>query len=153
MIMTSKILFLDFDGVLNSRDYIQSISSTWTTEQLDPKAVELLNQIVLQTSCKVVVSSTWRILKTKEQLIQILKSYGFVGDVIGVTPQLYVPLNERGHEIQLWLDHHLEVSQFSIVDDDSDMAHLLPKLVKTKFQTGLQQEHATKIIEMLNESN
>ena len=36
-----------------------------------------------------------------------------------------------------------------IVDDDSDMKHLLPRLVKTKFEPGLTAEDAAKVLELL----
>ena len=39
---------------------------------------------------------------------------------------------------------------FVILDDDSDMAHLMPRLVRTSFDAGLTWEHANAAIAMLS---
>lgn len=76
-----------------------------------------------------------------------LRKWGVTGKVIGVTP---VRNNlERGHEIQEWLDSHSGIESFVIIDDDKDMAHLLPRLVHTPFATGLEECHADAAIAML----
>lgn len=60
----------------------------------------------------------------------------------------------RGHEIQDWLRHRAErrddVEAFVIIDDDSDMDHLLPKLVKTTCATGLLDEHVEAAARLLS---
>jgi hypothetical protein len=52
-------------------------------------------------------------------------------------------------EIQSWLNSHPEVSAFVIVDDDEDMAHLMPKLVKTSWHSGMTIRGAESIIRNL----
>jgi hypothetical protein len=56
---------------------------------------------------------------------------------------------ERGHEIQAWLSRHREVTEFAIVDDNSDMAHLRDRLVLTSWATGMLDEHADRLVAML----
>lgn len=59
-----KVIFLDVDGVLNSRAF-----TMWQIEnnghadvdQIDPKEVMLLGQLVKETGAEIVVTSTWRI--------------------------------------------------------------------------------------------
>lgn len=51
---TEKILFLDFDGV------ITTYKSGWT---FDDKKLKLLDLIIKETQCKIVISSSWRSLK------------------------------------------------------------------------------------------
>lgn len=68
---------------------------------------------------------------------------------IGLTPVLEDA--ERGLEIQAWLDRDGYKGVFVIVDDDSDMAHLMPHLVKTDNNVGLTEERAGEIIKRLNE--
>ena len=104
---------------------------------IDPAAVELLNRLVASTGAKVVISSSWRVCRTLEQIQDDLRSRGFVGEVIGATPSI---IGHRGHEIAAWLTEHGPAS-FVILDDDSDMAHLKPRLVRTTFARGLQLEH------------
>ena len=50
---------------------------------------------------------------------------------------------QRGTEIQAWLDawRGEPVESFVILDDEGDMAHLLPRLVQTGWSTGLLHEH------------
>lgn len=59
----NKYLFLDVDGVLNSVSWYRE---EWNKDHVypqgdfDPKCVEIVNRIVKETGCKVVVSSSWR---------------------------------------------------------------------------------------------
>jgi hypothetical protein len=58
----------------------------------------------------------------------------------------------RGHEIQAWLDARARrqtIESFVILDDSADMAHLLPRLVRTPFATGLGDEHVDQAVAML----
>jgi hypothetical protein len=41
------------------------------------------------------------------------------------------------------------VKAFVILDDDADMAHLLPRLVSLQFETGLTMQCAEETIKML----
>ena len=65
-----------------------------------------------------------------------------------MTPKLHV---RRGLEIQKWLDDNPQGENvvFVILDDDSDMEHLMDRLVQTDHEFGLTQEDAGKAILML----
>lgn len=147
-----KVIFLDFDGVLNSHKWIGANQHLFETDRLfmhrdvDPEAVERLNRIVDATGAEVVVSSTWRRMNSRGMLQFILRKHGFNGFVKDVTPILGT---RRGFEIQQWLDEHGPVESFTIIDDDSDMEHLMDKLVKTSFDDGLQDRHVEQAIAML----
>ncbi len=155
---TMKIIFLDFDGVLNSGPFIWSADKDdgRTIGHIDPKAVQLLNNLIKTTGAKVVVSSAWRILHTDEELQGFLNHHGFIGEIIGSTPR-HTTLADgsygvRGDQIQEWLTMcDKEVESFVIFDDDSDMSHLKHKFVQTKFMIGLTEEHIEAAIEILNE--
>ena len=145
-----KILFLDFDGVLNSELFYHSrlknrlnrylplfkifnsiglakfygwlfdfdTREKWLLSMIDAKAVSLLNQICENTSCKIVISSTWR--KTHggwEECYNLLKKKGFTGEVISQTPVLG---GFRGEEIERWIVENPNVESYVILDDDSD---------------------------------
>ena len=160
-----KIVFLDFDGVCNSTVYMRSLpeSERSGVVGLDPAAVARVNRIVAGAGgASVVVSSSWRHGRSIAQLAQILRDASFDGHVRGATPEwlrkspggLYAA-EARGQEIQAWLDgaprYGIEVEQFVILDDDSDMAHLADRLVKTSFETGLLDEHVERAVRMLTE--
>lgn len=173
----SKILFLDFDGVLNSTEWFQKtrgnggIRPVYPTKaaheasMIDPDAVANLNRIIETTGCQVVISSTWRRGRTMGELLRLLVSRGLDkkhwDNFIGMTPVLDSQVGneglwrspERGHEIQAWLDKHPEFAPYGrivIVDDDGDMAHLMPCLLLTHGITGLDDEIAAEAIKRLN---
>jgi HAD domain in Swiss Army Knife RNA repair proteins len=149
-----KILFLDFDGVLNSGAFIDVRG--YAPGTLDQAAVARLNDVLARTGARVVVSSTWRLGYSIEQLRDILGRHGFEGEVIGVTPRLgpesgfSFQRTPRGREVQAWLDAQAEPPEaIAIVDDDEDMAHLDGRLVRTDFETGLLDEHVERLVALL----
>jgi hypothetical protein len=150
-----RVLFLDLDGVLNRRRHFSSLPPDRTASEVeydnsfDRACVARLNAIVERTGCHVVISSTWRLLNSQGKIARCLRRHGFAHErrIIGVTPDL--PHRVRGHEIQAWLDAHPGVTAYAILDDNSDMAHLLPRLVQTSFDTGLQDEHVETVVRML----
>jgi hypothetical protein len=158
-----RILFLDFDGVLNSVAFAQRTTFTgWPDGHIDPEAIKHLNRLVAETSAKIVISSSWRKMLNDEELAGVLSRAGCVGEVVGKTPDFYQvpiwnrssPINRRfvrGDEIQAWLDDHPEVETFAILDDDDDMAHLSNWLVQTSHETGLQAEHVERALTLLQD--
>jgi len=144
-----KVLFLDFDGVLNiwpapSRSGIFHKPSCTNLEYLIGEVPEL----------RIVISSAWRMLHTLEELKRILKSNSIDSSrVIGVTGNEQSPnSNEhRGFQIECWLKRHPNVKTFAIVDDETDMGALKSKLVKTDRFIGLTQENVEKLLEVLEE--
>lgn len=123
-----KVLFLDFDGVLNSeasfrmeiRRKNNNVSNT-----LSSVACSNLQFILEQAKdVKLVISSTWRKLHTMVELQNILNSYGVeAARVIGKTP--LTMSGDRSHEIKLWLEENTNVTQYVILDDDYSAASAL----------------------------
>lgn len=148
-----KVLFLDFDGVLNSEQFIRMLyrqtKKGGLAREFCPLASSNLLHIMIEVpDCKIVVSSSWRIGSSVEELKNLLFENCDVPKdrVIDKTPYLGTP---RGLEIQDWLNKHPEVTHFVIVDDDSDMEHLKDKLVQTNNRHGLMLEEADRIIKVL----
>lgn len=149
-----NVVFLDFDGVLNSHRYMQRIGAfgepTPTEEEvLDPEAVAHLNRLVLAVDADVVISSSWRYGRTTEHLTSMLEARGFQGRVVDKLPDwskdelrgLYVA-EERGDEIREWLAKHPEVTAFVVLDDGTDMTAVAEHHVQTSlFGGGLGAEH------------
>ena len=71
-----------------------------------------------------------------------------LGHLEGVTAEIGTGC--RGDEIQDWLTRHPDVTQFVILDDDADMAHLLPYLVQTRTREGLTDEQTDEVIKRLS---
>ena len=156
-----RILFLDFDGVLNSESWmLAQPKHTNFIRALDRTAVALIAEIVARTQAQIVVSSSWRRMYSADVLRQLLTEAGYPAPcpIIGLTPILHrTPDGDpqvRGHEIQQWLDEAAQregerVDLFAILDDDSDMAHLRHRLVQTSFKIGLTRDHAESVIALL----
>jgi DNA-binding LacI/PurR family transcriptional regulator len=158
------VIFLDIDGVLVTAQHLMRIPREqierelpgvrWSFQPFAPEAVEALNWLTDQTGATIVISSTWRLGRSLPELRQILKHQGVTGLIIDCTPRLLEPngwkQQERGHEIQHWLDHtHHDIHNFVIIDDDEDMAHLLPHLMKTSNDVGFTMDQARKVLERL----
>lgn len=156
-----KIVFLDFDGVLNSHWYMLEFPKEWNSGmavegQIDPESVALVNKIVEDTGAVVVISSAWRLVRSLDDLTRMLANKGFKGEVIGITPDLAHLDKRRGDEIQEWLDTSPlkdQIESFVILDDNSDMVHLTDKLVLTGYTVGIEEHHVEKAIEILNAVN
>lgn len=155
------ILFLDIDGVLNSIKYMISrtiidnngnITKGWNNRDLDRVAVNYLIDIVKQTKCSIVISSTWRTsgIGYSSPVQKSIRARG--GDIIcnAIIGRTCDDYSARGIQIQKWIDDNNFTGTFVIVDDDSDMEHLSNRLVKTNNNFGLTREDADKIITMLN---
>jgi hypothetical protein len=132
-----KIIFLDIDGVLNNYDTLGE-GLDW-----EPSLVEILNRIIKETEAKVVISSTWRRTERHRNIIKNDMKINF----IDITPKLW---EERGYEIQAWLDKNPDVERFIILDDDSDMVHLMSHLIQTDGKFGLTNENANEAIKRLS---
>lgn len=153
-----RIIFLDIDGVLNNRLWIQELSRQPDPNPylFDPKNVEALNHIIEMTEANIVISSAWRHGKKLNWLRKHLRKQGVKGHVLGVTPDGWNNLKSfpdnwvRGHEIELWLQKNTDGrAVFVILDDDDDMGPLMDKLVQTSMERGLTMAEAARAINIL----
>jgi hypothetical protein len=142
-----KVIFLDFDGVLNNMGTVFKKIKFEGFTGIDPTNVEHFNALMDQTDAKIVVSSTWRMGRSQERLQEILVENGVKGEVVGRTKCLWSGV--RGMEILQWMEHG-PVDGFAIIDDSEDMAHLATHLVRTSWACGFQQLHISKVLETLN---
>lgn len=155
-----KVLFLDFDGVLNSAasfGYEERRREKNPELKLGPVNETLCNvctsnfQVILEhfPQLKVVISSSWRTLFTLDWLKDKLASYGIDSSrVIDKTPGS--DWTFRGCEINEWLSKHPEVTTF-VVLDDNEIGDGIPdsKIVKTSWNVGLTLPHALEAIQKL----
>lgn len=157
-----KVIFLDIDGVLNiycpGRDEYGCL--------FHEHFVDNLRWIIEQTKAKIVVSSSWR-LSGKTSILEMWKYRNLPGEVIDITPNLTYGSGKnsstpRGKEIQHWLNEHPEVTNYVILDDDSDMLSTqMENFVKTSGNLhhidfvdgggyGLTKECSQEAVKILN---
>ncbi len=140
----AKILFLDFDDVLNTAETLAR------GELFESANIEALNAVVDRTGAAIVVTSMWRIGASVEELEEILVQAGAHarGRVVGVTPCLAEVT--RGAEISAWLQQApVPVASYVILDDRSDMEALQERLVQTDPQFGLVNSQVDEIVARL----
>ena len=157
-----KVLFLDFDGVLNGcAENMGSLdprvaepeTELWCAEQIDHGHVERLNEIVDATGAVVVLSTSWRNVHPLNRLRGMLQLAGFRGFILGDTPRLHrTPDGEerhREHEIEMWLEAAGDAVESYVTLDDWNMGHLRHRLVQCTVQIGIQPEQVARAIELL----
>lgn len=136
-----KVLFLDFDGVLNN------FNTRKFGEIFSEAALKSLNSLLKkEPELKIVVSSAWRMWGLT-YLRKVLGNNGVdASKVIDITGD---EQGNRGHQIQCWLDRNPGVTGMVILDDESDMGSLVNKLVKTNSFVGLTSTEVDHAVEVL----
>jgi hypothetical protein len=162
-----SILFLDHDGVICLSNNWGGRSKKWAKyrsenpdsslefkdkpvncrfDDFDTKAIKVLNEIIEQTGCDIVVSSDWRLHATLEELGDYYISQGIIKRPVDVTdifkdlfPKEWSILRfradlelERSMEINHWLENHPEVTHWVAVDDLNMSMEFLSDRFSTK---------------------
>ena len=147
-----KAVFLDHDGVICLSNNWGGRSKKWAKyrsanpdssrekkdapvfvrfDDFDKKAIKILNEIIEETGCEIVVSSDWRLHANLEELGDYYISQGIIKRPIAFTdifenifPKEWNAFRfradlelERSMEINHWLDNHPEITHWVAVDD------------------------------------
>jgi hypothetical protein len=150
--LSLKVVFLDFDGVLNSKAFFKSPRHEDSEAgALDPEAIARLNRLLAATGAVVVISSSWRHGYPLAALASMLESRGFVGVVRDKTRDWISPAcTQRGDEIADWLCDHPECTTYVVLDDGADMDAVRERFIQTDVDDGgLQDTHVDRAIAML----
>jgi hypothetical protein len=145
-----KVLFLDIDGVVLSG---RELWATHNNRYLPPEKIALVREVCDRTGAIVVVSSTWRF---SDETADQLRHAGLRLHRDWRTPHKLDRIGsiimgqQRGNEIQRWLNRHPGVTEYAIVDDDSDMLDdQRARFVQTPFETGIERDHAERLVTIL----
>jgi len=149
-VSVERVLFLDIDGVLNHATSRPVPDAHGLAAWLDPTHLEPLNRVATATNARIVVSSSWRVGRSVEDLRVLLRDFGVVAPVVGATPVL--AHRPRSQEIAAWLAKHPAVTAYAIVDDELHIEDgpLAPRLVKTSMRDGLTEAHVAPLVERLS---
>ncbi len=156
-----KIIFLDIDGVLVTRNSIKYQYINFPDEtsiRFSKKAVKNLNKLIRLTGAKIVISSTWRLFHSLEELQKIFVKQRIKGEIISTTSIDKATVEEdipRGQKIADWLEHKHDVKQYVIIDDDvqADCIQFHPfNCVETSYKRGFSPEDRfNEALAILNE--
>ena len=128
-----KVLFLDIDGVLNSdidffelRKFGHPINQIKGSQVINRGHLALLQQIIEDTDAKIVLSSTWRLHYTLDDMHEmfVARDFGLGREVFhDITPSLSRGFSDhhyrhRGGEIREYLKvHGDDIEKFVVLDD------------------------------------
>ena len=155
------IVFVDFDGVLNSistrrRWQRQREPERYMSQPLCARRIMLLDGLCRDAGAVVVFSTAWRMFwpeSPTETLLDFLREGGFTGEAIGSTPDLLTlsaAPSTRGLEIKTWLDESAPTAPYVVLEDCEPMDPLPPeRIVWTKDQDGLTKERVAAALGVL----
>lgn len=147
------IIFLDIDGVLNhtQMDFDLPEVAAQAPYVVDPKNVEVLENLVRHLDATIVISSTWRILNEREFFRE--KLGGYLYDRLEPDWRTNRLNGIRGLEIQDWIQRNRDTptsrwwsfKEYLILDDDQDFLWYQP-LIHINHKYGLTIEDADTAI-------
>ena len=158
-----NIIFLDFDGVINSDEFYMDSSlfehgfdlqrsleifAHSPKLLIDPKLLGHVKDLCSSLDASIVISSSWRIYCEKDDFIRMFDFHGWSNaPIIDLTKALRSEGKCRGDEVQLWLDTH-SVDDYIIIDD-VDNFHLDQNFFKTDFNYGFTKECLQQVVNMM----
>lgn len=152
-----KVIFLDFDGVLDTAYYGHILGKEGLPYHdefgavFDPNSVGYLKEIIEKTGADIVVTSSWKSLMTYRDMLNMWEQRGLPGYVIDLTPSSS-GCRHRGDEIDAWLKECKDECQYVILDDIDESnfnEHQLSRLIVVNPYHGLDKEAAERAIELL----
>ncbi len=158
----NPIIFLDFDGVINTRFYYHKngelCGDIYVEEDMmvnNVNAINLLSKLCLETNADIVVTSSWRKHKNKDKnftTAKVLLNSGLDNriNILGEVPVLNTGV---GDEVRVWLlenNYSLE-HPFIIIDDGCDPKEFIDRYIKTSFEDGFTEKEYISALNKLNE--
>ena len=168
------IIFLDFDGVLNTEKYYCELKSKGLPSDdkygqlFDPEAVANLRKIIDATEARIVVSSSWRYMGLNV-LQRMWYDRDLPGRIVDITPlhllddklrdtdltQVDMLSLCRGNEIKWYFDEVIDADsdsrRFVIFDDLKDvLPELQDHFIRIDPIIGITEKDAEKAIEVIN---
>lgn len=173
--MHQKVVFLDFDGVMNTdKMYLRSITDEgeWKDEfgiRFDPESTRNLKRIIDETGARIVAITSWKQYGLS-YLQEIWEGRSMPGEISDVTPDtktdfemdaqghpkcVSVPLYSKGDEIEEWLiQEQLEGREtiYAILDDNQQFTlEQQPYFIQICAHCGITHNDAERAIQMLNQ--
>ena len=148
-----KVVFLDIDGVLNSRAWFERHGPERGLGHLEPRACARVQRLCDETGAALVISSTWRVIHKRAAISEMFRARDLTTTILGMTAALHTA---RGYEIQAWLDASPAIAGLGaiegmvILDDDADMVHLAPWHVMTDVEHGFTDRELVQAAEVLS---
>lgn len=154
--MDRPVIFLDFDGVLNTEQYQATLAVEGKPAKdrwgmlFDPRAVNNLRRILDSTGSVIVVSSSWRRIYSLDRLRVMWSARELPGEIVDAIPcgSYYI---SRGEEINCWLDRNGRPDYVILDDVDEFMPGQRNRYIEINPIVGITASDANRAIELLNQ--
>lgn len=163
----SSTLILDIDGVLSTHNEFNRNTKKFQEKcpiandlaipyPFNGKCVDVLNEIICETDCEIVLSSDWRKYWSLEDIDKIFKFNNIFKSPFAYTDIDPVSISDyemnRMHEIKKYIDENA-ISSYVIIDD-LDLSLMFPnRFVRTNMSEGIKQLGVkNKILTILNKN-
>lgn len=155
--MKRSIIFLDFDGVLNTEQYQARLAVDRKANKdawgplFDPRAVANLRTIIDSTNAGIVISSSWRYIHCLGSLRMMWEVRDLPGEILDTLPcgATYI---SRGEDICCWLNQYGQAN-YMIIDDLNDFyPSQQDRYVESNPIVGITETDAVRAIKILNSS-
>lgn len=148
-----KVVFLDFDGVLNSRQYLAKNNSQGVG--IDPTRLALLRKIVFETDAKIVLTTSWRehwsvipwmCDETGKQIDKVFNEFDLY-----IYDKTQCLEHNRYREITNWLKGHPNVKNYVVIDDEPFEQGILKDrfILTSRLRNGLNEDDVERVIDIL----
>jgi len=141
------IVFLDIDGVLATNESQRVKKKYWYDERSYPfekKCVRNFNALLNTTNAEIVLSSSWKLFYSLNELNEIFKFNSVNKSPIDITEEL----GDRNLEIEKFAKNN-DLKKFVIFDDLS-LICFPERFIKTEGIYGLTEKNILKAIEILD---
>lgn len=157
-----KLIFLDFDGVINNcgsyDDYIfypikdrrgKVHNLPFSASNIKP--LKELFDFAYKTNIKFILSTSWREIIGYDEINEMFKNFfGFTylteSIIIGETPIIYSDDYIRGREIKKYIENIEELEEYLIIDDNFDfLPEQVEKLVLVKAEKGFTEKELKRV--------
>lgn len=153
--MNDSIIFLDFDGVLNTEQYQARLAVEGKPKKdawgplFDPRAGGNLRKIIESTGAAIVISSSWRYMHRLGSLRMMWEIRELPGEILDTLP-IGAAYISRGEDIECWLDQHGQPNYVIIDDFDDFYPSQHDRYIETNPIVGISTVDVEKAITILN---
>lgn len=150
-----KYIFLDFDGVLNTKQYQAQLAIEGKTSKDEygplfcPKAVARLSEVIEATNAEIFVISSWGDVLGEDKIIEMWEKRGLPGKVHAV----FVPdekCDSKANWIKRCIDGQIFLPYIILEDEPIFMPEQEEGFIKVNPVTGISKEDAEISIDILN---
>jgi len=146
-IKIENVVFLDIDGVLATNDSSKMKKKFWYDDNaypFDEKCVKVLNTIIKLTNCNIVLTSSWRLFYTLEEIGKIFDFNKVIKSPIAITEEL----GDRNIEIEKFVSDN-NILKF-VLFDDLPLTCYPDKFIRINFKTGLTENNIITTINLFD---